>query len=93
MNTLAIDLSIAGTVAGIAALTWWLSRDTPAGPVGQQQIERDSVRRPGAPDNQPGQRADWQDQCELLWDMPARHPGLDRLRQAIRDEQQKGEQA
>lgn len=45
--------------------------------------------------------ADW-DLCELLWDMPAYDPdadgpeldaGCDRLRAAIRDEQQKGEQA
>jgi hypothetical protein len=46
---------------------------------------------PAAPDNEPGVHLADLDECRLLWDMPERHPGLDRLKAAIRNQQQKGE--
>lgn len=63
----------------------------------QARIEREPCDYDGllppAPDNWPGTDPDVHDECELIWAMPARNPGLDRLRQAIRDEQQKGDQS
>jgi hypothetical protein len=48
------------------------------------------------PDRQPGTDTALHDTCALLWDLPAHNPdlqaGCDRLWQAIRDEQQKGDQ-
>ena len=40
-------------------------------------------------DTRPGIDLNARDTCERLYNLPARHPGLDRLRQAIRDQQQK----
>ena len=56
--------------------------DTPAPPLPRRIT-------PPVVDTRPGIDLGARDTCELLWDMPARHPGLDRLRQAIRDQQQK----
>ena len=52
---------------------------------------------PAAPDNRAGLDVEAQDECELLWSLPAHlgndlEAGIDRLRQAIRDEQHKGDQ-
>lgn len=41
-------------------------------------------------DYEPGINLALRDDCELLWALPARHPGLDRLGMAIHREQQKG---
>lgn len=42
-------------------------------------------------DTTPGIDLAARDECELLYSLPARHPGIERLKAAIRDEQQKGE--
>jgi hypothetical protein len=46
---------------------------------------------------EPGINPGDQSECERIWSMPAYDPdgtaGFDRLRQAVRDEQQKGETA
>ncbi|MEV6833554.1 hypothetical protein AB0N17_03325 [Streptomyces sp. NPDC051133] len=44
-------------------------------------------------DLEPGADLGLRDECELIFGMPAREPGLDRLRWAIRDEQKKGDQS
>ncbi|NUR03716.1 MAG: hypothetical protein HOQ47_12720, partial [Streptomyces sp.] len=44
-------------------------------------------------DTEPGVNLAAQDACELIWDMAPRDPGPERLKAAIRREQQKGEQA
>ncbi|NUP75771.1 MAG: hypothetical protein HOQ07_14170 [Sinomonas sp.] len=56
---------------------------------------RDPIR-----DTEPGIRLDWRDECERLYAMPAYQPddpeltaGCDRLRNAIRGEEKKGETA
>lgn len=44
-------------------------------------------------DTEPGVNLAAQDACELIWGMAPRDPGPERLKAAIRREQQKGEQA
>jgi len=51
----------------------------------------DQVPLKAVVDTAPGINLADLDECRLLWDMPERHPGLDRLRAAIRDEQKKGD--
>ncbi|MFD7996874.1 hypothetical protein [Streptomyces mexicanus] len=38
-------------------------------------------------ETEPGNDAALQDECELIWALPARSPGLERLRAAIRRQQ------
>lgn len=57
-------------------------------------IEEQAPARPAvvaAPvrDYEPGINLALRDDCELLWALPARHPGLDRLGMAVHREQQK----
>lgn len=69
-------------------------RKTPQ-PTEQQRVDAARARVglvPPAPDNRLGIDTASHDECELIWELPSRHPGLDRLRWAIRDEQQKGDQ-
>lgn len=74
------------------ALAWQVRRAL------REPLERDRIvaqarrtTRPAALDTEPGIDLALQDECELLWSIPSDSPGWDRLRAAIRDEQQKGE--
>ncbi|MFF7130336.1 hypothetical protein [Streptomyces sp. NPDC008240] len=96
--SIATGISIAyGLVYGLLALAIWRVR-RPRRPALEARIAAARERTAPAPtaavrETEPGINLADHDACELLWSMPARHPGLDRLRQAIRDEQKKGEQA
>ncbi|MFI2761344.1 hypothetical protein ACH5A3_21120 [Streptomyces echinatus] len=49
----------------------------------------DAILTPPARDGWPGRDTAALAECQQIWDLPTYNAGLDRLRQAIRDEQQK----
>ena len=54
----------------------------------------DAASKPAVLDTEPGINLGLQDECALIWSVPSPDDaGFDRLRAAIRDEQQKGETA
>ena len=99
------SIVVALLVAGVAAVIWQLRairREASTGvrDVWDEDRERWTPRptpplprRVAAPviDTRPGIDLDARDTCELLYNLPARHPGPERLWQAIRDQQQKGD--
>src|SRR5690242_15269870 len=102
MTTDGLLLIIAIAVVGAVACAWQLRRALRE-PLERDQPVAEGRRRIGAAvlETEPGIDLAHQDECELLWDMPAyigRAPaddelaaGFDRLRAAIRDEQRNGD--
>jgi hypothetical protein len=76
-----------------ATVCAWQVRRALREPSERDRIIREARARtglpPAAPDNVPGVNGADLDECELIWATPDT-AGLDRLRQAIRDEQQNG---
>jgi hypothetical protein len=80
-------LAIAGVIAlGFAVAIWRAGRH-----VDELITSIPARTTPPVLDVEPGIDLPLRDECELLYSLPARHPGPDRLRAAIRDQQQKGE--
>lgn len=88
--------------AWVVVAIWWTSRSLRNAANVRDRIIADARARTGltppAPDNVPGINLADHDECELLWSVPAHTPrdprldaGCDRLLEAIRDEQHKGD--
>lgn len=82
-----INLAYAATLFGFAWLVWSITRTRPT---------RAAEHAPPAPDNQPGTNTAAAAECARIYNLPAYDPawnaGLERLWDAVRDEQQKGDQ-
>jgi hypothetical protein len=71
-----------------AATIWVLSRKPkPSQAARVAAAQARTAPTPPATDTRPGTNTAAADMCEQLWALPERHPGPERLRQAIRDEQ------
>lgn len=97
MSTERVLVIIAVCIVGTAFCAWQVRRAL------REPLERDRLAADARhyaaplfgtgpdPDAEPGHDVVLQDECELIWSVPVIDPaGLERLRTAVRDEQEKG---
>jgi hypothetical protein len=92
VNTV-IDIGYGAVMLLLAVALWRLDRKNQRRMAARQAAFIRSTLPPGKAvrETEPGFNLADQDECELIWAMPA-YTGADRLRDAIRDQQTKGDQ-